>query len=120
MVRVAARTDYPPLLLIHDPDDPETPYATSEKVVASWPGARLMTTRGLGRLAHSLAEHDAIVQAIFRGDGEGAAALMRRHMQLVRSSVGDVSPSFAETQPQTTGVEPAPGAPRPETLKSAV
>lgn len=52
MVRVAARTDYPPLLLIHDPDDPETSYATSEKVVASWPGARLMTTRGLGRLAH--------------------------------------------------------------------
>jgi pimeloyl-ACP methyl ester carboxylesterase len=52
MVRVAARTDYPPLLLIHDPDDPETPYATSEKIVASWPGARLMTTRGLGRLAH--------------------------------------------------------------------
>ncbi|EUA87920.1 hypothetical protein I551_5606 [Mycobacterium ulcerans str. Harvey] len=35
MVRVAARTDYPPMLLIHDPDDPETPYATSEKIVAS-------------------------------------------------------------------------------------
>ncbi|MEB3034366.1 alpha/beta fold hydrolase [[Mycobacterium] nativiensis] len=52
MVRIAERTDYPPLLLIHDPDDPDTPYATSEKVVASWPGAQLMTTSGLGRLAH--------------------------------------------------------------------
>lgn len=52
MVRIAERTDYPPLLLIHDPDDPDTPYATSEKVVAAWPGARLMTTAGLGRLAH--------------------------------------------------------------------
>lgn len=62
MVRVAARTDYPPLLLIHDPDDRETPYATSQKVVASWPGARLMTTRGLGRLAHFriLRHRDAI------------------------------------------------------------
>lgn len=52
MVRVAARAGHPPLLLIHDPDDPDTPYATSEKVAASWPGARLMTTSGLGRLAH--------------------------------------------------------------------
>jgi pimeloyl-ACP methyl ester carboxylesterase len=52
MVEVAARTDYPPLLLIHDPDDPDSPCAASERLVASWPGARLMTTKGLGRLAH--------------------------------------------------------------------
>ncbi|ORW95290.1 alpha/beta fold hydrolase [Mycolicibacter terrae] len=52
MVRIAQKTGYPPLLLIHDPDDPETPYETSERVVASWPGADLMTTQGLGRLAH--------------------------------------------------------------------
>jgi hypothetical protein len=52
MVRVAGRTDHPTLLLIHDPDDPDTPYGTSEEVVASWPGAHLMTTSGLGRLAH--------------------------------------------------------------------
>ncbi len=44
--------DYPPLLLIHDPDDPDSPYAASERVAAGWPGARLETTRGLGRLAH--------------------------------------------------------------------
>lgn len=43
---------YPPLLLIHDPDDPDSPHAASERVAASWPGARLLTTRGLGRLAH--------------------------------------------------------------------
>lgn len=52
MVRIAGRTDHPPMLLIHDPDDPETPYVTSEKIVAAWPGARLLTTKGLGRLAH--------------------------------------------------------------------
>lgn len=52
MTVVGARTGYPPLLVIHDPDDPDTPYETSERVVASWPGARLMTTKGLGRLAH--------------------------------------------------------------------
>ncbi len=44
--------DYPPLLLIHDPDDPDSPHAASERVAAEWPGARLLTTRGLGRLAH--------------------------------------------------------------------
>jgi pimeloyl-ACP methyl ester carboxylesterase len=52
LVRVAPRTDYPPLLLIHDPDDPDSPYSSSERLVESWRGARLMTTRGLGKLAH--------------------------------------------------------------------
>jgi pimeloyl-ACP methyl ester carboxylesterase len=50
---VAAAINSPtPLLVIHDPDDPDSPYATSEKVVGIWPDARLVTTRGLGRLAH--------------------------------------------------------------------
>jgi pimeloyl-ACP methyl ester carboxylesterase len=48
----AAITSPTPLLVIHDPDDPDSPYATSEKVVGIWPDARLVTTRGLGRLAH--------------------------------------------------------------------
>jgi pimeloyl-ACP methyl ester carboxylesterase len=51
--RVAARIDNPaPLLVVHDPDDPDSPYATSERIVGVWPGASLVTTRGLGRLAH--------------------------------------------------------------------
>jgi len=40
--------------------------------------------RNLGRLAHSHAEHDRIVQAIVRGDRIGAAAAMREHIVLVR------------------------------------
>lgn len=44
--------NYPPLLIIHDPDDPDSPYAASERVAAAWPGSRLMATKGLGRLAH--------------------------------------------------------------------
>jgi pimeloyl-ACP methyl ester carboxylesterase len=42
----------PPLLVVHDPDDPDSPHDMSEKLVDVWSGARLMTTRGLGRLAH--------------------------------------------------------------------
>ena len=52
MTHTGRLADYPPLLLIHDPDDPDSPHAASERVAATWPGARLMTTRGLGRLAH--------------------------------------------------------------------
>lgn len=46
------QANYPPLLLIHDPDDPDSPYAASERLATAWPSASLLTTRGLGRLAH--------------------------------------------------------------------
>jgi pimeloyl-ACP methyl ester carboxylesterase len=44
--------DPPPLLVVHDPDDPDSPYDMSRTIVDVWSGARLVTTRGLGRLAH--------------------------------------------------------------------
>ncbi len=51
--RVADNLEDPlPLLLIHDPDDPDSPHETSERIAEVWPGATLFTTRGLGRLAH--------------------------------------------------------------------
>jgi pimeloyl-ACP methyl ester carboxylesterase len=50
---VASRSDdLPPLLIVHDPDDPDSPHATSERIAGVWPDASLVTTRGLGRLAH--------------------------------------------------------------------
>ncbi|BBZ28834.1 hypothetical protein MMAD_31290 [Mycolicibacterium madagascariense] len=52
MTRIGRRADYPPMLVIHDPDDPDSPYAASERLARSWRGARLFTTQGLGRLAH--------------------------------------------------------------------
>jgi pimeloyl-ACP methyl ester carboxylesterase len=54
----------PPLLLVHDPDDPDSPYSTSERIVGDWPDAKLVTTRGLGRLAHyRLLRHRPAIQA---------------------------------------------------------
>ena len=44
--------DPPPLLVVHDPDDPDSPYEMSRRILDLWPGASLVTTRGLGRLAH--------------------------------------------------------------------
>jgi hypothetical protein len=49
---MAARADNPPLLLVHDPDDRDSPYETSRGIAAVWPSANLNTTQGLGRLAH--------------------------------------------------------------------
>jgi pimeloyl-ACP methyl ester carboxylesterase len=53
MAPLAVRMERPPpLLVLHDPDDSQWPYATSEAVVDAWPGSMLVKTRGLGRLAH--------------------------------------------------------------------
>jgi pimeloyl-ACP methyl ester carboxylesterase len=52
MTWIGRRANYPPLLLIHDPDDPDSPYAASQRLATVWEGAQFLTTRGLGRLAH--------------------------------------------------------------------
>ncbi|WP_155927941.1 alpha/beta fold hydrolase [Mycolicibacterium sp. CBMA 234] len=49
---LAARAGDRPLLVIHDPDDPDSLYSESEEIVKAWPDSRLETTKGLGRLAH--------------------------------------------------------------------
>jgi hypothetical protein len=74
MTRLARRADYPPLLLIHDPDDPDSPYAASQRLAAAWQGARLLTTKGLGRLDHYrvLRHRPAITAGVdFIGDPAG-------------------------------------------------
>jgi pimeloyl-ACP methyl ester carboxylesterase len=38
----------PPLLLVHDRDDAETGWSDSDAIANAWPGARLVTTTGLG------------------------------------------------------------------------
>jgi len=37
-----------PLLLLHDRDDPEVPWSDGAGIAEAWPGARLVTTEGLG------------------------------------------------------------------------
>jgi len=45
----------------------------------------------LGRIARSHAEHDAVVEAIQRGDADLAAREMRAHIIVVRSAVDEVA-----------------------------
>lgn len=81
--------NYPPLLLIHDPDDPDSPHAATERVAAAWPGASLLTTRGLGRLAH------------YR---------ILRHRPAIRAGVEFIGDPPAGTSPAASA--PAPGSPQ--------
>lgn len=74
MTRIGRRANYPPLLLIHDPDDPDSPYAASQRLAAAWQGARLVTTRGLGRLAHyRILRHRPAIRAGLEFIGHHAA-----------------------------------------------
>ncbi len=45
--------------------------------------------RNLGRLALSYGEHDRVVQAILRGDRDGAEKAMREHMSMVKDAAED-------------------------------
>jgi len=42
-----------------------------------------------GRLAASWREHDVVVEAILRGDGEGAARAMREHLTTVSGAAAE-------------------------------
>ena len=42
------RSGHPPLLLVHDRDDVETPARGSRALAEAWPGAELLLTEGLG------------------------------------------------------------------------
>jgi pimeloyl-ACP methyl ester carboxylesterase len=75
MTRIGRRAKYPPLLLIHDPDDPDSPYAATERLASSWEGARLLTTKGLGRLAHyRILRHRPAIRAGLEFIGDPAPA----------------------------------------------
>jgi hypothetical protein len=47
IVRQAPALDAP-LLVVHDRDDMEVPWSDGAAIVEAWPGARLVTTTGLG------------------------------------------------------------------------
>ena len=60
----------PPLLIIHDQDDPETSWAASGELARTWPDARLLSTTGLGH--NRLLADPAVVSAavgFLRGEG---------------------------------------------------
>jgi pimeloyl-ACP methyl ester carboxylesterase len=76
---MAQQVATPPLLLLHDRLDAETAWADSEAVARTWPGARLVTTTGLGhrrilRAPAVIAEITRFVTAPALPVGSGPAA----------------------------------------------
>ena len=53
-----------PLLVVHDEDDRDVPIRCGEVYAASWPGAELVRTRGLGH--RKILRDDAVVRAVVR------------------------------------------------------
>lgn len=72
-----------PALVIHDRDDSDVPWEEGERFVRHWPGARLLTTRGLGH--HRVVDDAQVIEAtlaFLRGEvvgrsltGEASVAL---------------------------------------------
>ena len=65
---MAGRFATPPLLLVHDRQDTETAWSDSAAIARSWPGARLVSTTGLGH--RRILRAPAVVDELTRFDAE--------------------------------------------------
>jgi pimeloyl-ACP methyl ester carboxylesterase len=68
-VPMLARSQAAPLLIFHDRDDAEVPWSDGAAIARAWPGARLVTTAGLGH--RRILRHERVVSeaaAFVRGD----------------------------------------------------
>lgn len=74
-----------PGLILHDEGDVEVPYAEGRAAAARWPGARMLTTQGLG---HRRILHDAaVVEAIVRFAAGGEVGMEVREVASERPAV---------------------------------
>lgn len=61
-----------PLLLLHDPDDQDVPWAHGAAIAAAWPGARLEATPGLGH--RRILKDPAVISRVAEFLGQKPAA----------------------------------------------
>jgi hypothetical protein len=62
----------PPMLVVHDRDDREVPFADGAAIAAVWPGARFLETSGLGH--RRVLRDPAVVEAVVDFVAAGMAA----------------------------------------------
>ncbi len=60
----ASQVTVPPLLVVHDKKDLETPYAGGEAIAATWQGSRLVSTKGLGH--HRILRDTGVITEVVR------------------------------------------------------
>lgn len=68
---VTARRMTAPLLIVHDRDDEETYHAEGAALAAAWPGAKMISTTGLGH--RRVLRDDAVVDAVAKFIGAPVA-----------------------------------------------
>jgi pimeloyl-ACP methyl ester carboxylesterase len=84
-LQVARRVrDYgQPCLIVHDLDDGDVPWAEGERYAQHWPGARMLTTQGLGHRRVLVApEVMATVLAFIRGEPVGTHVVGSPYLSL--------------------------------------
>jgi pimeloyl-ACP methyl ester carboxylesterase len=64
----------PPVLLVHDRDDRETAWSGGRDLSRAWPGARLLTTSGLGH-RRILSDPKVVAEAVQFVAGDSAEHL---------------------------------------------
>ncbi|HWW59934.1 MAG TPA: alpha/beta hydrolase, partial [Thermoanaerobaculia bacterium] len=60
---LARAVETPPLLVIHDREDRETSWHEGAEIADAWPGARLVSTTGLGH-RRLLRDADVVAEAV--------------------------------------------------------
>jgi pimeloyl-ACP methyl ester carboxylesterase len=87
LVPLRGLAEPPPLLVVHDRDDREVPWADGAAIAAAWPGARLLETSGLGH--RRVLRDPVVVAAVARfvaGTEAGAPDDMCAHGRSARLS----------------------------------
>jgi len=88
-IPVLARSQAAPLLVFHDRDDAEVPWSDGAAIAQAWPGARLVTTTGLGH-RRILRDEQVVSQAVS----------FVHHPPLVGTSAGAPSTSIGRSPDQ--------------------
>jgi pimeloyl-ACP methyl ester carboxylesterase len=67
-----------PVLVLHDPEDPDVPFSHGATIASAWPGGRIEGVSGLGH--HRLLRDAAVVERVvaFLGEPRAASAAGRR------------------------------------------
>lgn len=103
-IPVLARSQAAPLLVFHDRDDAEVPWSDGAAIAGAWPGARLVTTTGLGH-RRILRDEEVVRRAVSFVKGEDGLEA-GHHPPLTGTSVEPPSTSMGRSPVQASRVVP--------------
>jgi pimeloyl-ACP methyl ester carboxylesterase len=87
------------LLVIHDRDDREVPYASGQRIASVWPGAELLTTEGLGH--NRILSNPDVINSAVRFIARDAAVRFIARDAAVRFIARDAAVRFVAGEKET-------------------